>query len=780
MAIARIEHYNGSPALMIDGKPYPPMCATICNNAGDHMIVDAEYYKKLGESGIKVFFLICDTEWLKPGAFQMFCDEAEILLKQVPDAYIILRIGMHAPVQWCNDNPDETLTYSDGKKKATFLPTESFKAEYPQGIYSFCSQKWREDAGAALMETYKRVEASPYGDRVIGYFFGAGGTSEWYYLTPLSYTEKTYYGDSGGFCKINDTDYNGVYADLSPAFKREFSLYLKEKYGTDENLRRAWKDAEVTIADPKIPDCDARYFIYDADFDAKFPANFHENPNALQTVSNGTNIGQFIDIDKRRDVVDFFHAIHWGTANAVIHFGNIIKSLDPNKVTGAFYGAASNTRYFDFAKIGSTDYILQSGKIDFLASPGVYENRQPGGFTGQKQVFDSFRLKNTIFLVEDDVRTHLEKMTDRTKFGVYDINDSINVMKRDFGRNVCQDIHAWWFDQHVGGGRYRHPELYKLITQMQRIARESYECDRRKNSEIALIYDEESYHVISEAGNQQLIEIFKNYDVDIIGAPSDRYFHNDMANPDMPDYKLYIFFNCLYLTDEERNVIKKKLAKNHATALFMYAAGIINPDCEPAFSEKHTEELTGIKMGCLREGVYCGKFKLTGNHPIAGKLNEDNFYGDFTRRMQYNTSAYIGKVRETPNLVYPLVYADDDSVDVIGYFPDSEKSAMVVKDVGEYNSVYCGAKYITNDVVRAVAEFAGCHIYCDSDDVLYANRNYITFHAATSGEKVIKLPEVASAFEVYEETYYSNKSKEIKFKIKKGQTVMFKLERENI
>ena len=128
MAIARIENYNGSPALMIDGKPYPPMCATICNNAVNRVIVDAEYYKQLGESGIKVFFLICDTEWLKPGAFQMFCEEAEILLKQVPDAYMILRIGMHAPVQWCNDNPDETLTYSDGKKKRGNLRTESFRA----------------------------------------------------------------------------------------------------------------------------------------------------------------------------------------------------------------------------------------------------------------------------------------------------------------------------------------------------------------------------------------------------------------------------------------------------------------------------------------------------------------------------------------------------------------------------------------------------------------------------------------------------------------------------
>ncbi len=36
------------------------------------------------------------------------------------------------------------------------------------------------------------------------------------------------------------------------------------------------------------------------------------------------------------------------------------------------------------------------------------------------------------------------------------------------------------------------------------------------------------------------------------GAPIDRYFHDDMANPAMPDYKLYIFVNCIYLSTEER------------------------------------------------------------------------------------------------------------------------------------------------------------------------------------------------------------------------------------
>jgi microcin C transport system permease protein len=36
----------------------------------------------------------------------------------------------------------------------------------------------------------------------------------------------------------------------------------------------------------------------------------------------------------------------------------------------------------------------------------------------------------------------------------------------------------------------------------------------------------------------------------------------------MPDYKLYVFLNCLYLNDKERAEIRAKLKKNHAVALF--------------------------------------------------------------------------------------------------------------------------------------------------------------------------------------------------------------------
>jgi hypothetical protein len=164
-----------------------------------------------------------------------------------------------------------------------------------------------------------------------------------------------------------------------------------------------------------------------------------------------------------------------------------------------------------------------------------------------------------------------------------------------------------------------------------------------------------------------------------------------------------------------------------------------------------------------------------GEHPIATGLEDDVNYGSFDRRMRYNSSGYHGKVREIENNILPLITENDPEAERVARFLDSGKAAISVKDLGDYTSVYCGSKYVNNEVVRSIAAFAGCHIYCDTNDVLYANKNYITFHASRGGEKIIKLPRKATVAEVYDGETYAESSSEIRFKIKRGETKMFRI-----
>ena len=755
--MAKLVKHNGSMAIEIGGEIFPPMMATIRTNNRENMIIDKEYYRKLGESGIRIFFLICDTMWLKPNALELFKEEAETLLEVVPDAYIIPRIGLHPTNQWIEENPGEVLKYNDGTTPEVDLFSESYVTKLPSH-YSLCSQKWREKAGEELLKTLKMISGLPYADRIAGLFLAAGGTSEWYYMLPVVDFEK------------------GIYGDFSESFKLEFSKYLKEVYKTEENLKKQWKNGSATFENPEIPDLAKHYYSSQADLDAMSPAIDIANAGDPPPPENGTNIGSFADMDNNKAVYDFWRAWHTGTANSILYFAELVKNNYPDMLVGAFYGAYGCTDYFNNGTCGATTKLLKSPYIDFMASPPVYENRQLGGFEGLRQAADSYTINNKIFIVEEDTRTHMEKSLFQGRYDVYDVCDSINVMKRNFGRNICMDVQAWWFDQLLGGKRYKHPELYKLIEKQQQIAHFAYNQDRRKGSDIAFIYDEESAQAVSFKTTRDLIEVTRNYEISKIGAPVDEYFHNDMANPDMPSYKLYVFVNLFVLTDEERKVITDKLKKDGAVALWIYAPGVINPDANKKFSEENIKKLTGIDTVIKRER-YHSKFRICeSTHPMLEALDKRKLYGIFERRRYYGLGFHMHqKELLWDAYLSPIITTNDQNAFTGAYFAGSDMPAITIKEMDGWISVLYGSKIITADFIKEIARSAGCHIYSENDDVLFANKNFVTIHASSSGKKLLRFKETCSPFELYEEKYYGTNVKEIEFDMNFGETKMFYL-----
>ena len=91
--MAYIKDHNGRPAIFVNGEVFPPMMATVRTRQERDILFDADYFKNLGKSGIKIYFLICDTVDLYPESFELFDKEARALLDAVPDAYIIPRIA---------------------------------------------------------------------------------------------------------------------------------------------------------------------------------------------------------------------------------------------------------------------------------------------------------------------------------------------------------------------------------------------------------------------------------------------------------------------------------------------------------------------------------------------------------------------------------------------------------------------------------------------------------------------------------------------------------------
>lgn len=122
-----------------------------------------------------------------------------------------------------------------------------------------------------------------------------------------------------------------------------------------------------------------------------------------------------------------------------------------------------------------------------------------------------------------------------------------------------------------------------------------------------------------------------------------------------------------------------------------------------------------------------------------------------------------------------MIYSEDPDAIVAAHFCGNGLPAVTVKECDGFTSILCGSKYINAAFLKEAARLAGCHIYEEAENVLYANKNYVTVHASATGEIVIRLPKKATVFEVYEKKEYGRDTDEIVLDMKLGETKMFEL-----
>jgi len=558
---------------------------------------------------------------------------------------------------------------------------------------------------------------------------------------------------------------------------------LRRKYGTDEALRKAWNRNDVSFDNPPVPPLEERRHI-DADKKILDALLNHECASRMvgKTLDGNpvtdTNLGVFLNPDNAQDCADYFNAWHRGIADAIIRLAKAVrKHYGKTKLVGAFYGSYGCTAYYSLGTAGAVVPILECGAVDFLAAPGNYDNREPGGDVSQREMQDSFRLHNMMFIVEEDARTYLVEDFYRDSMEQYTVKDSLRTLKREFGRNICQDMQAWWFDMAGGNGPgwYDDAEILSLFRRQQEIAKYAYSIPRNKKCEIACIFDQESLHYVSELTNTQMLDHYRTSDFNHIGAGMDYYFHNDLLHPDMPDYKMYLIVNAFALTKEERKAMKTKFAKNGAVAVFLYAPGFIMPDADgKRMSVENIEDLIGMRVNLFSE-THSPRYELLidGHENILSLADPDANYGVPDRMVHSNV--WLGNSGTAP-FMNPGFYIDDDSAEILGRYRIDGKPALAVKkQPAGWISVYSAPKYLRCDLIASFAKYAGCHIYSADDDCIYAGAGFVTLHAAYTGKHTLRFPTTCSPYEVYEKRFYGENITELEVFLHRGETRMFSL-----
>ena len=762
MSKAKVEIYNGEPAIVVDGKAFPPM--TITARGGD-----LEYMKKLRDTGIRIFYVSAATKWGVPGdentpdGTTKTLSDIKDILDVVPDAYIILRLGLNPSKEWANSHPEEQVLFNDGSHVPVILDGHQI-----DGMVSFASEKWREEGANGFAELLDAIKESQYADRVIGAFLCGGGTGEWYYP---------------GEHRMKNLE-KGIYADFSEPFRKSYSKYLKNKYGTEENLRKAWKMPDATFDAPKIPDLSDREYINKAEekvLDAlmNWESVGYTVGKTIDADARGeTNLGVFLNAADYMYCADFFAALNQATADTIVHFAKVCKKHTEDFLVGAFYGYFGCTDYYEASHCTGTLSLLDCGFIDFLSGPGTYNNREPGGVVAQREMQDSMRIRNMLYICEDDARTHLSTPSiQREQMQLYSPTDSINTLKRDFARDICEDLQGWWIEiggSAGGGGIYNHPDILSLFKRQQEIGELAYSLDRTKKNEIAIIYDTHSVHMVSDYTDKMVLDFFRTSDIHRIGAPVDYYFHDDMSNPDMPDYKLYVMLNTYCLTDAEREAVFEKARKNHATVLWMYAPGFIDPGSDKVLDAKNIEKTTGFKTKMLDKTIF-PRFKVNPDAHLATSLgNADKIYGFIDRNVHSNIwTTYSELYADFANPGF--VIDESDGIEVLGRYCAGGEIAYAIKERDGFVSAYCCTQVLRSDLIASLAKYSGCHIFTSSEVVLYAIENFLAIHASYSGKRTINFKKPCSPFEVYEEKYYARNVESLELDMKLGETKMFLL-----
>ena len=735
---------KGAPRLFINGTQITPAMYFL---QAPHLPVQQEMIKQLAAQGIHLFTIPIDVGWHPPGTekevrFKNVDEETPALIKADKEALLLPRLSLNAPNWWCEEHPDELELFSDGSKDM---------------YASWASRLWLQEACQALSAFVNNCHQADYANRILGYHVCVGASGEWCYGGSMS-------------------DY---LLDYSSPMQARFREWLQEKYGTENALRKAWKDENVSFDTACVP---------------------------AKEEQLATDWFQFRDVSKGTKVIDFFACLNETAASSAPVLCRAAKeACKGEQIVGVFYGYLAtmswNAGLFTpkgFANHELSAYqrsghlalskVLESPDIDFIASPYDYLFRNIGGVGDFMSATESITQSGKLYWFEDDTRTHT---VPGSNYGeAFSLDESISILRRNFGHMLTEDAALWWMEQGMGERSwFGSPEIQAELGRLVRLWEKTLSLERKTpTAEIAVIFDEKGpmYESLSNALSWPLIYKQRVYGLSRMGAPYRFHLLNDLVEGKMPDYKLYIFLNCFYLNAAERKALDEKVKRDGNVALWLFGAGIGN---ERGLSLENMMALTGFQFASL-DSVWELTCSIRNyQHPITQGLRADTVFGTDLRIGPIITVSdpeattlgllIFNQGRNEPGFAVKdfgkgarLLRPDEDGTRNDIALEDSKSSVFTN---GDWSSVYSTAPNIPADLLRNIAQYAGCHIYNEANDVIYANRHFICLHSAQGGSRTINLPKRMNLWDVFAEKQIASSVASFQANIPPGSTALYYL-----
>ncbi|MCX5658745.1 MAG: hypothetical protein NTW19_03365 [Planctomycetota bacterium] len=758
---------QGRVRLLHDGKPIP--AAAYCDYITDPAL---EQWKirinEFARNGVKTYCInvahqpsdyFDSTYWTDDGVYpdaepdspRSLANQARAILAVEPDALFFVRTWVSPPLAWTKKNPGDVQTDEDGK-----LHRHA----------SLASDKYIDGISRGLRALVTYCESQPWGSHVVGYLPAPLGEG----CLPLVIEGKMF--------------------DCSAASEAGFREYLERTYKTDDALREAWRDANVTLASARVPrdrDWLEKRRTAAPTYGGKpinpttMPSNSHVPPTGLFHWIEPVNAMPEIDYCKfEREMF-----LRWIRAMAHALKGRA-KELGLSRIVGfdigkqplmgwqiqlAFDGQGDGQSYQHLLPLSGSfnlGELFDDPEIDCLFTPADYHARTVGYAYEPEGPADTMVLRKKTLIVENDARSWVGGGA-KDQGAWRDPAEAEAGLLRNEALSLSRGFHSYWCN--VGSSYFHDDRLQEIVGRMTPMIEATHRRPHRETADaIAMIIDDQSpLFEDFTSGFQSLAVIWQRIKgLAHCGVPYRIYLLSDLEKEDFPRCKVFLFPNLFKVDDHVMAVLRKKVLRDGNVAIFGPATGITDGKfltAEPA------SKLLGVSMELIprttMRQVILQETRPTpakdpaakplaprnpgdpfpgviGSHPILREVGAGTTFGD---SLPYG-----------PTLVPAERAVEAAGGTVLGHANLCwfiHRAGLFVKEFGQgaagngkpgarggddYAVLWSCAAPLPEDLLRAASRYAGCNIWCDQPDVIYASDSFVSIHSVRSGPRTIHLP----------------------------------------
>ncbi|HPD16787.1 MAG TPA: hypothetical protein PLE19_17710 [Planctomycetota bacterium] len=699
MAFARaeVQTCNGVPTLVVEGQPLHGMTATSC--AFD----DPAVVRGFVEGGAELLMIWIEAGihcWKGEGSYDWGYAERKLAFfeQHGGDTRWIIRVRLGLLAPWF----------------AQAYPSEVHKG----GDLSVCniaSSVWCEKVCGLVRDFVAWLKTTRWAPRIIGFMLNAGSTEEWLIFD----TDETTRGR-----------YHGVYP-------REFRAWLRRTYADEAALRAAWNDPKAAFDTATCPTGHLR------------KGSHIWGPFSLR------------DPAVERPAIDYYRFLNTTLADHLIAVCRAAKEAAGTPILcGGFHSylwwETGVYSYIQEYGHGLIQRLKDSPWVDFVSDITSYDGRYPGGPSGYLGLPHSLHLGGKLHYTEVDLVTvaaipeanlqpairgpQSPPLPDKLwkwdlNFCGRDMDEQIALLQREHAHNLVTGTPYWWFD--IRCRNYTPPPIVAEMKRLSDIGKRAVEWNRRSASQVAFVCSEDT-PMFQAAMSGELIrfELECHHPLlldlaarqwGLAGVPFDTYELHDLAHPDFPgdQYRLLVFVNCAYVSPRAAEGIRR-WQNGDRVFCWTYAAAVLD---ETRLDPATGAELVGLRLGWKRERRQIRVMVDDSGYPLT-RGGEG---------LSFGTEGSVG----------PVFFADDPEACVFGRLRDGGEPAFALRHHDGWRSVYLAMLNFGPKLLRNLARFAGAHVWCESDDVIYANRSLVCLHTASAGDKVIRLPRPAIATDLW-------------------------------